>query len=204
LYKKGWLHGIEIVNGNAYEPLAHKWCLEKKLTMMGNTDSHNPTNLDYDFHNGEHRSMTLVLAKDKTKEAIKEALFARRTMVYWKNNLIGEEKYLRPIFDKSIEIINPAVEIKGRNWAHIQIRNKSEIDFELMANGKVDDISVPSKLILYGDKISLLRIRARKDTPPGTKQIRIPYKVKNLLTGFEKNLAVELVINVDFISVEQK
>ncbi len=206
LYKKGWLHGIEIVNGKHYFPLAHKWCLEKKLTMMGNSDSHNPTNLDYDFHNDEHRVMTLVLAKSKTKEAIKEALFARRTIIYWENKLIGEEKYLRPIFDKSIEIINPAVEIEGRRKrkTFIQIRNKSEIDFELVANGKIDNISVPRKIILYGDKTILLWIRVKQDTPPGTKQIRIPYKVKNLLTGFEKNLAVEWIIDVDFISAKQK
>ncbi len=206
LYKKGWLHGIEVANGNTYFPLAHKWCLEKKLTMMGNSDSHDPTNLDYDFHDNEHRVMTLVLAKDKTKEAIKEALFARRTIVYWKNNLIGEEKYLRPIFDKSIEIINPAIEIKGRRKrkTFIQIRNKSEIDFELVANGKINNISVPPKIILYGDKTILLWIKTEQDIPPGTKQIRIPYKVKNLLTGVEEYLAVELVINVDFIPAKQK
>ena len=159
LYEKGWLHGIEVVNENEYYPLAHRWCLEKKLTMLGNSDVHNPTNLDYEFHKGEHRSMTLVLAKDKSKEAIKKALLDRRTVVYWKNTLIGEEKYLRAIFNESIKIINPEVTIKGKDAVNIQIRNKSEIDFELFPEGPVNDISVPSNITLYGDKIVLFKIR---------------------------------------------
>jgi predicted metal-dependent phosphoesterase TrpH len=89
LHKKGWMHGIEVVNGDEYYGLAHKWALEKKLTMLGNSDVHTPTGLNYDFHAGEHRSMTLVLAKEKSKEAIKEALLARRTVIYWRNRLIG-------------------------------------------------------------------------------------------------------------------
>jgi hypothetical protein len=81
--------------------------------MVGNSDVHGPTGLDYDLCGGEHRAMTFVLAKDKTPAAIKEALLARRTIVYWNNNLIGEEQYLRPLFDASISI-NPDVNLKGK------------------------------------------------------------------------------------------
>ncbi|HID77044.1 MAG TPA: histidinol-phosphatase, partial [Planctomycetaceae bacterium] len=42
LYEKGWLHGIEVANGETYYPEAHRWCLEKQLTMMGNSDIHGP------------------------------------------------------------------------------------------------------------------------------------------------------------------
>ena len=55
LYAKGWLYGVEVVNGNDYYPLAHQWCIEKKLTMMGDSDVHSPITFDYDFTRGEHR-----------------------------------------------------------------------------------------------------------------------------------------------------
>ncbi len=42
MFEKGWLRGIEIVNGTDYDPIAHQWCLEKKLTVLGNSDAHNP------------------------------------------------------------------------------------------------------------------------------------------------------------------
>jgi len=204
LYEKGWMQGIEVVNGNSYYPLAHKWALEKKLTMMGGSDVHNPTNLDYDFHKGEHRAMTLVLAKEKTKDAIKEALLERRTIVYWKNTLIGEEKYLRPIFNESVEIINPDVTIKGKSTANIQIRNKSELDFELSADGPMYDISVPQSIILYADKTVLLKISGNSESLSGKKKIRIPYKVKNLLIAPGKGLREELTININFTPIEKK
>ncbi|UCE99627.1 MAG: histidinol-phosphatase [Planctomycetota bacterium] len=203
LYEKGWMHGIEVVNNDEYYPLVHKWCLEKKLTMVGNSDVHNPTNLNYEFHEGEHRAMTLVLAKDKSKEAIKEALKDRRTVVYWKNMLIGEEKYLRAIFNESIEIVNDEVTIKGEGAVHIQIRNRSEIDFELSANGAVEGISVPEDIRLYGDKSVLLRIRGSTEDFSGNKKIGIPYKVKNLLIGPDEGLGAELVIKVNFVPADK-
>ena len=39
-YTNGWLHGIEIVNGPHYDPIAHQWCLDKRLAMIGGSDAH--------------------------------------------------------------------------------------------------------------------------------------------------------------------
>jgi hypothetical protein len=180
LFEKGWMHGIEIVNDREYYPLAHKWALEKKLTMLGNSDVHNPTKLDYEFHEGQHRTMTLVLAKEKSEAAIKEALLHRRTVVYWKNILIGEEKYLRPVFNRSIDIINSDVTLKGETPVYVQIHNKSEIDFELVAEGAADDILAPPDITLYGDKTVLFKITAKSEELSGKKQVRLVYRIKNL------------------------
>ncbi|UCF42843.1 MAG: histidinol-phosphatase [Planctomycetota bacterium] len=204
LYKKGWMQGIEVVNEDEYYPLAHKWALEKRLTMMGGSDVHSPTGLNYDFAAGEHRAMTLVLAKEKSEGAIKEALLNRRTVVYWRKNLIGEDKYLRPIFDGSIEIINPEVTIKGKGSAYVQIRNKSEVDFELEAAGEVEEVSAPGSVTLYGEKVNLLRVRGKKEELAGKKEIRLPYKVKNLWVGPEEGLRGELVIRINFVAAEKE
>ena len=203
-YEKGYLHGIEVVNGRDYYPLAHKWCLEKNLTMLGNSDIHDPVNMVYDFNSGEHRPMTLVLVKEKTEEALKEALFARRTIVYHENTLIGEEKYLKPIFDESVEIDNPDVTIRGRSRVYIQIHNKSDISFELVVDGAVEDITFPGNITLYADKTILFQIRGNTGTLSGRKNIRIPYRVRNLLVEPEEGLSVELIINVDFIPAKKR
>ena len=144
------------------------------------------------------------MAKERSEGAIKEALLNRRTVVYWRKNLIGEEKYLRPIFDGSIEIINPEVRIQGKGSAYVQIRNKSEVDFELEAAGEVEEVSGPSSVTLYADKVSLLRIRGKKEELSGKKEIRLPYKVKNIWVAPEEGLRAELVIRVNFASVEKK
>jgi len=202
LLEKGWLHGIEIVNDGEYYPLAHKWALEKKLTMLGNSDVHSPVSMRYDLCNGQHRIITLVFAKEKSTQAIKDALFNQQTAVYFENKLIGEEKYLKPIFNQSIEIINPDVTITGKGSVNIQIHNNSQIDFELIADGKSDEISFPSKITLYTDKTVLLKISAKSETLTGTKKIRLPYKVENLLVAPQQGLNIELPININFIPAD--
>lgn len=201
LYENGWIHGIEVVNQKDYYPSAHRWCMEKKLTMLGNSDIHNPISWKYDSHKGEHRPMTLVFVKEKTEEALKEALFARRTAIWWNTILIGEEKYLNPIFNESIEIINPDVTVKGKDGATIQIRNKSDISFELALDAGAIDISAPGNIILYADKTVLFKIKGTSEVLSGTKKIRIPYKVKNLLIAPGEGLQTEITVNVTFIPV---
>ena len=204
MLEKGWLHGIEIVNGGDYYPLAHEWAIQKKLTMLGNSDVHNPTGLDYDFHRGEHRSMTLVFAEEKTQEAIKEALFAQRSAVCWQNTLIGKAEYLKPIFKRSTKIVNPEVTLRGKGSANIQIHNKSGIDFLLSADGTVDELSFPQEITLYAGKTVLLKISGKSGSLSGEKKIRIPYRVKNLLIAPEKYLRAALVVDVNFVPTERK
>ncbi len=202
IYEKGWMQGIEIVNESSYYPLAHKWALEKKLAIVGNSDVHDPICLGYDLCKGEHRPMTLVFAKDSNEDAIKEALLARRTAIYYKNSIIGEEKYLRSIFEKSVRTPEAEVTIKGKGKAYIRIHNESEVDFELVANGSPEHIQAPGNITLYGDKTVLLAIGGKEQTFSGTEKIRIPYRVKNLLVAPDEGLQTELAINVKFVAAE--
>ena len=98
LYRKGWLNGIEVYNEFEWYPVALGWANEKDLTLFGNTDVHDVVERLYDFRQTDHRPMTLVLSKDRTSDGIKEALFARRTLVYFYDTLMGREEY----FGKSI------------------------------------------------------------------------------------------------------
>ncbi|MHC4325923.1 MAG: PHP domain-containing protein, partial [Planctomycetota bacterium] len=64
LYENKLMHGIEVVNGGSYYPEAHQWCLEKNLTMMGNSDIHQPATL-LETSPDNHRSITLVFARER-------------------------------------------------------------------------------------------------------------------------------------------
>ncbi|HYW80759.1 MAG TPA: hypothetical protein VE890_14355, partial [Thermoguttaceae bacterium] len=79
-----WLHGMEIANGGSYYPNAHRWCLEKNLTMLGNTDIHDP-DLRQASTTDDHRTMTLVFVKEKTLDGLKEALQQGRTVVWYED-----------------------------------------------------------------------------------------------------------------------
>ncbi|MCL2598263.1 MAG: Sb-PDE family phosphodiesterase [Paludibacter sp.] len=128
IYDNGWMNGIEVVNEHSYYDDVFQWALDKKLTLMGNSDIHEPIQTDINFAIGEHRATTLVFAKERTAEAIREALDNRRTAVFHKEFLIGEEQYLRPIFENSFEIIDMA---KGNNQVTVTFLNKSGLTFYL-------------------------------------------------------------------------
>jgi len=198
MMENNWLHGIEVVNQKQYYPEAHRWCLEKNLTMLSNSDIHDPIQMNFNIAGGEHRPITLVFAKNNTEDAIKEALLSQRTAVYWENKVIGKEEYLTPIFNNSIKIDNEPIVLKEKNRIYVQITNHSEINFKLELNGEINDVHIPKKVTLYGGKTTLLDIRKKNMELQGEMKLRLPYEVKNLLITPEKGLSVHLEILVDF------
>jgi len=127
LFQQGLMHGIEVVN-RSYCPEAHRWCLDKKLTMLGNSDMHQPIQYDVDFSSGKHRTMTFVFAKNATAEGIREALFERRTAVYSDDLVVGEEKYLKELFENALEW---KIGKKDSVTVLITVKNKSDLAFRL-------------------------------------------------------------------------
>ena len=99
--KKGLIDGYEVANGFTFYPHILNRCVEDKMIMMGNTDSHGFTAHRYGT-TGFFRTMTIVLAKELTEKAVKEALLKRRTIVYSGGDLMGEEKWLNEFLNASI------------------------------------------------------------------------------------------------------
>lgn len=62
ILENGWLHGMEVANGNSYYPDAHQWCLDRGLTMLGNSDIHQP-DLSAISLPESHRTLTLVVPR---------------------------------------------------------------------------------------------------------------------------------------------
>ena len=198
LVEKGWLHGIEVVNTREYYPEAHAWCLENKLTMLSNSDIHNPLNLDYHVHQGDHRPLTLVFAQDKSEASIKEALFARRTVVYSENWLVGDAAYLRPIFEQTVRLNRSQISLKGTQGRFLQISNKSELDYQLRLKAPLDKLTVPEEIVLYAGKTVLFSIKAKQKDLSGSETIALPYVVDNLKVGPNEGLDIDFQINVTF------
>ena len=105
LWKKGYMMGIEVFNPfDGYYEEAFRWALDKNLTILCNTDTHWPMDNHYDYEAGEHRPVTLVLAKEKSEEGIREALLARRTAAFGEDLVIGREEVLRPLFEAILTV----------------------------------------------------------------------------------------------------
>ncbi|MBK1879902.1 Sb-PDE family phosphodiesterase [Pelagicoccus mobilis] len=125
----GLLHGIEIANGKHYSEDAFQIALDNNLTLIGASDVHDLIDWDYEPHKGGHRPVTLVFANEKSTDSLKEALFDRRTVVWFKNSLIGRDAHLYPLLEASLSI-------KGATYRYseilaVTIVNTSDCDFQL-------------------------------------------------------------------------
>lgn len=196
LYEKGWLQGIEVVNYDEYYPLVHTWCVEKKLAPIGTSDIHETIHMGYDFQAGQHRPMTLVFTKERSVDAIKEALFAHRSAVYFEKRLFGDAAYLGPIFNESIEIRKPQIDLKGTGRVYFQITNHSEIDYELKLSREPEAFSVTSEIVLHAHKTALLSIRAKEEGRIERSEIKLPYNVKNLMVNADESLCADITLSV--------
>lgn len=198
LWKTGLLHGIEVVNGRSYYPAAHRWALQRRLTLLGTSDIHGPIGMDYLIHQGDHRPLTLVFARERSVPAIKEALIDRRTVVYAGDRLLGEEWFLKPLFERAVRVLKSQVTLRGTRTALVQVQNDCAVDFVLERAQDIPDLTVPKQLTLAGGRIVLLELKVRGKPQPGTRRVHLPFRVTNLLMAPNRPLNVVLELEATF------
>lgn len=187
LYKKGCMHGIEVANGASYFPEAVEWCLQKNLTMIGTSDIHQPIQADYDFARGEHRTMTLVFAREHSESGIREALNEGRTAVWYQEKIIGKETWLRPFFEKCIEVKELRRNDKG---VTLSITNLSDLPLYLTKTAHDTSLIYFRHYILKPHTRHTVRVEFSNGITGGD----MNFKVTNFLIENEKCLDYTLKI----------
>lgn len=183
LYEKKLLHGMEVANGDTYYPTAHKWCLEKGLTMVGNSDIHAP-DLRVENTSADHRAITLVFAKERTAEAVLESLKEGRTAVWSANLMIGKPEWLNALAESMLEIDPPHLRSKTSVW--VKICNKSSMDLTLKRMGNVG----PAETTLKARSTTVVRINVLDASQP----IDLEYEITNFLAAPNQGLKVSYTI----------
>lgn len=128
LLNKNILAGVEVVNSGNYNILAHGLAMKYNLTMFGNTDEHYDNAPRYA---DTHRPMTLVFAKERSVEGIREALTSRRTAVYFDDFLIAREPEAEAFFKSAVEVTSQRKNRKGEHILEIMLYNNSDIPFKI-------------------------------------------------------------------------
>ena len=170
-YAEGLIDGIEIMNGSDFYPGAIDRAKELGLFMSANTDIHGTTAMDY--ANVEvGRNMTLIFAKEKTLEAMREALEARRTLAYAFGNVAGDEQLLKDFFLACVKFEPVMKDYKNRQI--FTITNTSSIPFAFRIGGgnvvwldpfstisaKTNNVKITVENMWYGvDKHPVLEIK---------------------------------------------
>lgn len=191
LYEKGILKGVEVVNGR-YNIIAHKIAEEYNLTLLGNSDAHG--DVFYTYRNS-HRPVTLVFAKEKTEEGVKEALLARRTAVYVDDFIIARTPEADALFKASL---TTSFEKKIRNGEPIltvTVTNNSGIPYSVRVKSDYNIETYPLGIMTFEPDVpKTFIIKEMWDNPS---KIDLNIEVYNMVVSPEKNLQTDIELNLD-------
>lgn len=193
LLEAGLLDGIEVVNQDEYYPEALKWAKDKNLTVMANSDIHDPTSTTFNLAES-HRPITLVFAKERSAQSIKDALLNKRTAAYHQDKIYGDRSFLAPIFLNSIEILSDLPKLENKMVKYIRVHNNSDIDFKLKQRIPPIGFSASTTLTLKAHRTSVIQISGTSDEVKNTSNLKLNYEVENLIVSPGESLSVMLEI----------
>ena len=130
LVADGLLHGIEVANGDFYSAEALQIALDLDLAILGVSDIHGLIDWEYDIHEGDHRTVTLVFSEERSAESIRQALHANRTVAWLANWLIGREDVLVPLIEASL-LLTKVERSEDDELIDIRLSNVSDAAFDL-------------------------------------------------------------------------
>jgi len=199
LLREGLLDAIEVVNERVYSPEAHRWAIEKGLAVVAGSDVHEPTGLSWLVHEGDRRPVTLVFAKGRGEEAIREALLARRTAALGGGTLVGSADLLGPLVDAALEVENPKVAIRAGSSAWLRVRNDSGLRLVLSGPGEAGGLSTQREVVIAADGTSLVELSVPKGATPGLRSVPLPFTVTNAKVTPEEGLEIAFAVDVEIL-----
>ncbi len=200
LIKEKLINGIEIVNVERYSTEALEIALANNLTFIGASDIHGLIDWDYNVPEGGHRPITLVFAKEKSKESIKKALFEGNTVIWFKNTLVGKQKFLEPLVKSSLVLKD--AKYQEANWtAHkkpltilnVFIQNNSDADYILENTSDYSFQSNADIIVIPANHETMIQVKTlvRKES------INLSFNVLNTVVAPKEHakIQMEVVIN---------
>ena len=184
-FRDNLLHGIEVANGDGYSEEAFRIALEYGLTVLGTSDVHGLIDWDYPSSIGAHRPVTLILSESNSSDAIKSSLFSGKTVVWFKNNLIGLE-------DNILELTNSYLKAKkveileNSDIARVEIDNVSDVRFIIQVLDQSSVVNESNLIEIAPNEKTVLQI------DNGIEKGSLDVKILNAFIAPNKNLLTTL------------
>lgn len=196
LLGNGALWGMEVANHTEWYPQVLAWARDKGLGIMGNSDSHEPISFEFSRRGITHRPVTLVFARERSAESIREALLAKRTAVYREHEIIGDSIWLKQIFARSVAITPGEVVTTGRKSVPLTAVNSSELTYHLERVSAPGALVFPEELVLPAGQSTVFGVRPSADSLSVNASMTIVYRVKNLVVAPGQGLEIPLTFRV--------
>ncbi|MBO4671644.1 MAG: PHP domain-containing protein [Bacteroidales bacterium] len=189
LLDAGLFQGIEIYNAYiGYDADAFHWAIEKNLTITTGTDCHKPMFQMVDYEKGAYRPMTVVFAKERSLDGIREAVDNHRTVAVCDGCVYGREELVRQLFDACLKVSNIKYSEKKVSFT---ITNLSTIPIELVKAPGSENLTYPRQIHINEEEVTGVSINGADSRKPiGMAEFDVHFKVINWLTDADTPLEV--------------
>jgi hypothetical protein len=192
-FDEGLFQGMELVNGPDFYDEAFPWIAERRLTILANSDAHDPIP---PRAAGGRRPITLLFARTADLAGVREALDSRRTAAWLGEDVWGAEEHLAGLWQGAIAIETPTLVRKPGVAPILKVRNTSAIPMQVAVQ------SAPEWLVLWGtttieaQALSILRPAVTAAAPEGEHRIELRLEVLNLHVAPGRNLVATVPLTV--------
>jgi len=190
LLKRDMLQGIEVVNSGKYLPQAHAMALQYNLAMLCNSDEHH--DISNTFRN-THRPMTLVFARERSAAAIREALDARRTAVYFRDYLAGRPAEMEALLKACVTVSTTRGKDKDAPALVLKLENNSAFPFALRLSAPYMWVDLPlGRVTLAPHEVTSIKLQTAWEEP---KEVKVHVEAENVLVAPDKGLETDWILN---------
>ena len=184
-FRDNLLHGIEVANGDGYSEEAFRIALEYGLTVLGTSDVHGLIDWDYPSSIGAHRPVTLILSESNSSDAIKSSLFSGKTVVWFKNNLIGLENNILELTNSYLKAKKVEI-LENSDIARVEIENVSDMRFIIQVLDQSSVVNESNLIEIAPNEKTVLQI------DNGIDKGSLDVKILNVFIAPNKNLLTTL------------
>ena len=192
LIERGHLNGIEVVNEHTFSKEALQIALDNNLTIIGTSDVHGLVDWDFNVAEGGHRPVTLVFAKERTAESVKEALFAGKTAIWFNNLLVGKNENLTPLIETSLQV-EYAQYIGDSKVLRLAIVNYSDVDYMLLNKSEYSFHAHDNLVMIEAQSKTFLDVKTIRKK----KEIDLDFQVMNAVVAPDQYANLHFDIKVE-------
>jgi hypothetical protein len=187
LFSEGLIQGIEVANGHGYSEATFQAALDHDLVILGTSDIHGLIDYDYDLAGGEHRTVTLVLAPEKSADAIREALVEGHTAALFLGQVIGREPEVRAVVEGALTLV-PGTLGEDSQVLPLTIRNDSPVRMILRNVGEKRFYNASDVVVVPAHT----EVNVRLTASPDPSAVVLPVEVINAFVAPGTSLRMDL------------
>jgi 3',5'-nucleoside bisphosphate phosphatase len=193
-FDEGLFQGMELVNGPDFYEEAFPWIAERRLTILANSDAHDP--IPSRARNGADRPITLLFVRTPDLPGVRDALDSRRTAAWLGDEVWGAEEHLRGLWTGAIVLETPALTRTPGAGLALAFRNTSAIPMRVRVRAAPDWLVIASPVTLAAEAVTTVRPAVTDAAPTSEQRIELQLDVENLHTGPGRSLIVTLPLTV--------